>query len=217
MSLSKLTNKEKEERAKQLYLQSKGKARPVDIAKELNVPVGTVKSWKSRGKWVADIKSTLEVVTPAVKQPTKKRGAQKGNSNAVKTGEYATVVLESTAEKDGNETPQPVLDKRQSQLLLLQTLTIREDRLLKHLNTLDITNSKWLAFDEALTRVQTRKQRAIEVLHKMDVDRLRMTLDMDKLKWYRQRVMGRIDLDEVICQESLLAELEELSLKVDNV
>ena len=76
---------EKRAQAEKLY--RKGML-PVDIAKKLGVPQGTIRSWKQRGKWdekkpkkkadhVARI--ALDVATPKAK----KRGAPWGNLNAV--------------------------------------------------------------------------------------------------------------------------------------
>ena len=59
--------KDKREIAKEMYFNG---SRLTDIADKLEVPLGTVSSWKSRGKWER----------PKVK---KKRGGQLGNKNAV--------------------------------------------------------------------------------------------------------------------------------------
>ena len=58
--------------------------------------------------------------------------------------------------------------------------------------------NRWLALEDALSRVQTRKQAAIMSLHRMEMDDERLGLDNDKLSLLKQRVSGRIDLDALL-------------------
>jgi len=62
---------------------------------------------------------------------------------------------------------------------------------------------------EALTRVQGRLQKAIEVWHKMEMDSERVEIDRTKLELQRQRISGQIDLDELLDGDDLGLELEE--------
>ena len=57
---------------------------------------------------------------------------------------------------------------------------------------------KIIAIEEALTRVQRNKQRAIEFYHKMLIDDERLGMDKEKLKLHKQRLMGQIDLDGLV-------------------
>ena len=65
-----------------------------------------------------------------------------------------------------------------------------------------------MKIEEALTRVQARLQRAIEVWHKMELEDAKLAIDHAKLELYRQRITGQIDLDELIGDDDL--GLEEL-------
>ena len=65
-----------------------------------------------------------------------------------------------------------------------------------------------MKIEEALTRVQARLQRAIEVWHKMELEDEKLTIDHAKLELYRQRITGQVDLDELIGDDDL--GLEEL-------
>jgi uncharacterized protein YjcR len=61
------------EQAKDIWLQSGGKLPLSQLAKEVNVSVGTIRSWKSKDGWVNQLEA---------QQPKKKRGAPKGSHNA---------------------------------------------------------------------------------------------------------------------------------------
>lgn len=68
------------EKAKELFLQG---LKLVDISDQLNVPEGTVRSWKNRGKWDKDSNATLQKKECNV---AKHKGAQSGNKNALGHG-----------------------------------------------------------------------------------------------------------------------------------
>ena len=55
-----------------------------------------------------------------------------------------------------------------------------------------------LKLGEALTRVQGRLQKALEVWHKMQMDFERLEIDREKLELHRQRITGQIDLEELL-------------------
>ena len=60
-----------------------------------------------------------------------------------------------------------------------------------------------MQLEESLTRVQGRLQRAIEVLHKMELDDERLAIDQEKLDLQKQRIMGQFDLDAMIDDDDL--------------
>jgi uncharacterized protein YjcR len=68
------------EKAKQMWLDSGGKMLLKDIAAELGLGETQIRKWKSQDKWAADLNSN---VTNANSNVTKRKGAPKGNSNAV--------------------------------------------------------------------------------------------------------------------------------------
>lgn len=61
------------EDAKAMYLQGK---KLVEIASQLNIPEGTVRSWKNRYKWDCNVANGKRNVAK------RKRGAQPGNNNS---------------------------------------------------------------------------------------------------------------------------------------
>lgn len=69
---------ERIEQAKELYLQGK---KLVEIAKQLDLPEGTVRRWKCTHKWDAE-RSEPKSERSDKKASVRKRGAQPGNSNS---------------------------------------------------------------------------------------------------------------------------------------
>ena len=63
--------------------------------------------------------------------------------------------------------------------------------------------------EEALTRVQGRKQKAIEVLHKMELDDERLVMDKEMKDLKKQILTGQIDLDSLLDGEDITSELDE--------
>ena len=63
--------------------------------------------------------------------------------------------------------------------------------------------------EDALTRVQGRLQRAIEVWHRMELDDEKRVIDRAKFKLYTQRLAGYVDLDELLGDEELWELLDE--------
>lgn len=79
---------EKRDKAYELYIQSGRKMSTKEIAGILGVPEGTVKAWKSRGKWdkkVATKKATKKTqLQPELQRLHPKGGAPFGSKNALK-------------------------------------------------------------------------------------------------------------------------------------
>lgn len=77
-------------KAEQMYIESGGKIELVEIAKELNISDGTIRSWKNRYKWDSKLNATLQKKEVKDKRnvANKKRdkGAPKNNKNAVGHG-----------------------------------------------------------------------------------------------------------------------------------
>lgn len=68
------------DKAKQMWLESGGTMKLKDIAAALSVGETQVRKWKSQDKWADDLNSN---VTNESKSNVTKRGAPKGNKNAV--------------------------------------------------------------------------------------------------------------------------------------
>ena len=66
-----------------------------------------------------------------------------------------------------------------------------------------------IKIEEALTRVQGRLQRAIELWHRMELDDAKLTIDQSKLDLYRMRITGQIDLDELVGDDDFEGDIDD--------
>lgn len=121
-----------------------------DIAEELGVPAGTVRRWKSTQKWDADKDERSPKKKPAKKASKKtnarkkKRGAPKGNKNAVgnkssaprnqkavKHGAYRAVFFNFLGGEDKELLENMTdIDTEDRLIMEIQVLTIRERRVM---------------------------------------------------------------------------------------
>lgn len=129
-----------------------------------------------------------------------------GNKNAVTTGEFETLLFDCLDPDEYRLAEAVPQDKEQLLFQEIQLLTVRERRMLKRIENLrqaDFTivkkkkgteKDKWTDLDEkhatlgqiqaiedALTRVQARKQAAIDSLHRYGVDDARVEIEMMRL------------------------------------
>ena len=179
----------------------------VEIASQLNLPEGTVRSWKNRYKWDCNVAKEKRNVAK------RKKGGQPGNQNAtgppenknaVKTGEFETLFFDCL-EPDEQKLIQAVQPDKE-QLLLQETSEPEddqgEDELEKAPPGMSVTKYKSgmekgkptllreyegilgqiQSIEDALTRVQARRQRAIEALHKFGYDDAHLELETMKFE-----------------------------------
>lgn len=178
-------------------------------------------------------------------------GGPKNNKHAVKTHEFEKILFCQNIIDDAERgIIADGYDKYVLQYLLLDTLTIREKRIMRDIkelrdnpngtlltsltersdntiteenmrnkrgeewrgvsteqssqstSTTEVsTHTRLLALEDALTRVQGRKQRAIEILHRMELDEIRAAIDITKLDLYRQRLAGVYSIDDLLDAE----------------
>lgn len=241
-------------KAFEIYKEHAGKIDLVEIANRLNISPGTIRGWKSKDSWDAQLNGTLHKNTERSKR---KRGGQPGNKNAeghggtgppenknaLKTGEFETLFFDCL-EPDEQKLIQAVQpDKEQLLLQEIQLLTVRERRMLKRIEALKLLEqtsnleevqeddelekappgmsvTKYKAgmekgkptllreyegilgqiqsIEDALTRVQARRQRAIEALHKFGYDDAHMELETMKfeLELLKQDGQNEDDTDD---------------------
>lgn len=109
----------------------------IDIAKKLDVPEGTVRSWKNRGGWGKNSskKNQCNVAKEEEKENAtlqkRKRGGQPGNQNAKGSKGGAAPLRNKNAEKHGaySKIYWDALDD--DDLQLMQEMSTREEELLK--------------------------------------------------------------------------------------
>lgn len=216
---------ERQEQAKELFLQG---MKLIDISKALEVPVGTIRSWKKRYNWDKKSNATLHkrkrnVAKAKGGQPGNQNAignhggaAPEGNKNAVTTGEFETLLFDCLEPEEKQLAAAVPNDKEQLLFQEIQLLTVRERRMLKRIENLrqadfitikkkkGTEKDKWTDLDEkhatlgqiqniedALTRVQARKQAAIDSLHRYGVDDARLEIEIMKLDMAALKLGGQ--------------------------
>ena len=132
---------EKLEEAKILY--SKG-LKLVEIAGQLGVPEGTIRSWKNRYNWACNVaKEKCNVAKRKGGQPRNKNAvgnaggaAPLENKNAIKTGEFETLFFDTLNPEEKQLAAMLQPDKEQLVLREIKLLTVREHRMLKRIESL---------------------------------------------------------------------------------
>lgn len=208
---------ERIEQAKAMYLKG---MKLVEIASQLNLPEGTVRRWKSTHKWDSersDKNNERSDKKSRGGQPGNKNATgPPGNKNAVTTGEFETLLFDCLEPEEKQLAASVPNDKEQLLFQEIQLLTIRERRMLKRIENLrqaDFTTvkkkkgtekDKWTDLDEkhatlgqiqniedALTRVQARKQAAIDSLHHFGIDDARLEIELMKLDMAALKLGGQ--------------------------
>lgn len=151
------------DKAKLMWLESGGTMKLKDIAAALSIGETQVRKWKSQDKWAANLNSN---VTNKTKGNVTKRGAPKGNKNAVgnnggapagnkravgnkgglggpprnkkavTTGEYETIWLDTLEEDEQDLVDQVDTDPIQQADEAIKLLSIRERRMLQRIGKL---------------------------------------------------------------------------------
>ena len=127
------------------------------------------------------------------------------NKNAVTTGEFESIFFDTLEDDEIKLVDSIEIEKRNLLIHEIQLLTVRERRMLKRIADLknkEITLKSYKTgiekdadtdlkefetalnqiqnIEEALTRVQEKKQKAIDLLHKFDVDEAKLDLEVMK-------------------------------------
>lgn len=216
---------ERQKQAKELFLQG---MKLIDISKALEVPVGTIRSWKKRYNWDKKSNATLHkrkrnVAKAKGGQPGNQNAignhggaAPEGNKNAVTTGEFETLLFDCLEPEEKQLAAAVPNDKEQLLFQEIQLLTVRERRMLKRIENLrqedfttvsrksgiekgkmtDLSEDRATLgqiqnIEDALTRVQARKQAAIDSLHRFGVDDARLEIELMKLDMAALKLGGQ--------------------------
>lgn len=148
--MAKKTNETKE-KAKQIFFDSEGLAKPSEIAETLGINPAQVRKWKCVDKWEEQLKSK-----------PKKRGGQKGNKNAeghgaplrnrnAEThGAYSKVYFDELTDEEKTLIESVTLDTEENTLRELQTLIAKEKDLEKRIKALNEENTGELYTDKVV-------------------------------------------------------------------
>lgn len=180
---------ERIKQAKAMYLKG---LKLVEIASQLKLPEGTVRRWKSTHKWDNERSHRNSERSHKKGPPIGNKnavgndgGAPEKNKNAVKTGEFETLFFDALEEDEKELISMVPLDKEQLLLQEIQLLTVRERRMLKRIDALkhDKEGAERLpSIEDALTRVQSNRQKAIDSLHRYGYDDARLELEIMKVE-----------------------------------
>lgn len=214
----------------------------IDIANQLGIPEGTIRSWKNRYNWDCNVaKEKCNVAKRKGGQPDNKNaeghGAPQRNKNAVKTGEFETLFFDTLNPEEQQLIAMVQLDKEQLLLQEIRLLTVRERRMLKRIEMLRRLEEKEpetgpdgeiipagmsvteyssgiekgkptelkkyegilgqiQTIEDALTRVQARQQKAIEMLHKFGYDDARLELETMRFEFELLKQDGQSENNE---------------------
>ena len=127
------------------------------------------------------------------------------NKNAISTGEFESIFFDTLEDDEIKLVDSIEMEKRNLLIHEIQLLTVRERRMLKRIAVLknkEMTLKSYKTgierdadtdlkefesnlmqiqnIEEALTRVQEKKQKAIDLLHKFDVDEAKLDLEVMK-------------------------------------
>lgn len=213
------------DQAKELFLSGK---KLIEISELLNIPEGTIRSWKNRYRW----DSANATLQKSKRNVAKAKGGQPGNrnavgnkggaapeqnKNAVKTGEFETLFFDVLDPEEQNLISMVQPDKEELLLQEIQLLTVRERRMLKRIEAIKdavesvddkvvdgmtavkiqigvekgkMTDLKEYqgkmgqiqSIEDALTRVQARRQHAIGMLHRFGMDDAKMELELMRVE-----------------------------------
>ncbi len=169
-------------------------------------------------------------------------GAPENNKNAVTTGEFETLFFDCLDLEEKMLVEAVSLDKEQLLLQEIQLLTVRERRMLKRIEDLRQTDFTTVSkktgiekgkmtdlseehatleriqnIEDALTRVQARKQAAIDSLHRYGVDDARLEIELMRLDLQALKLGGQeAEIEDDGFLEALNAEAGELWSDADD-
>lgn len=155
-----------------------------------------------------DIKKTKKASKQAnsrLKKESYPLQARPNNKNAVTTGEFESIFFDTLEDDEIKLVDSIEIEKRNLLIHEIQLLTVRERRMLKRIADLknkeialksyktgiekdadtdlkefETALNQIQNIEEALTRVQEKKQKAIDLLHKFDVDEAKLDLEVMK-------------------------------------
>lgn len=129
------------DQAREMWLASGKTAKLRDIAKELGVPEKTVSAWKSKDGW--DTENKRSTTNKSGSTAKRKRGGQPGNKNAkggpvgnqhgLVTGAFEAIFFDSLDDDEKELLTVMHNDKRRTLQHQIDTLLIRERRMLKRI------------------------------------------------------------------------------------
>ena len=165
-----------------------------EIAEKYGVSLSAVKSWAAR-YWKKEGCNQAEKKLQPKKKKVATRGAQPnnrnaaghggppGNKNALKTGEFEALFFDTLVPEEKQLIGSMPTDKGSLLLHEIQLLTVRERRMLQRIEDIRTASEcgENVEKDQDMTRVQARKQKAIDSLHRFGFDDARLEIELMKV------------------------------------
>lgn len=156
-----------------------------EISQKLNVPISTIKTWKRR-HWANGSSGSVESkqmdsnkVKPESHE-TRNKGAPVGNQNAAGKGQaWANLMFRSLSPEDRQRIDDCPDDTDVATILVqeLRLLTLREDKLLAQIETIQNAGDSTEQYERILTGVQQQKGQVLKYLD--DIRNRRATNGID--------------------------------------
>lgn len=161
----------KRDKAFELWSESDGKRKIADIATELEIPESRIRKWKSEDKWENKIKERNK--KERSEKPLRKKGAPKGNKNALghgaplqntntlKHGGYSSIYWDTLSDEEKQMLEEEQLDEEAQLIRQIDLCTIREMRLLKALKKYEDIEFKQKGSGLAVNSVSTIQNKRV--------------------------------------------------------
>lgn len=215
----------KQERARALFLQKNGEITPKEIAEQIGVEPATVRKWKYRGQWAAELGKPKKGA-PRKNKNAVGHGAPGGNTNAETHGAYSRPRLELLTDSERGEIEQlqetfegnalralKRLEAKRADLERrigeLQDVPEDEANLLDHTMTMTLPDggrmeyinksspfSRRMTLEAELNRVDGRIIKLLDSIKSRESERERLKLDRERLEFSRQKAAGVFNFDD---------------------
>ena len=225
------------DKAKQMWLESSGTMKLKDIAAALSIGETQVRKWKSQDKWAAQLNSN---VTNETKGNVTKRGAPKGNKNAVgnrggappgnqnakgnrggkggpagnkkavTTGEYETIWLDALDEDERELVERIDTDPVAQAEDALVKLELREYRMLMRIKKLN----DGLTEKERNVLYELKTTKDVAVIHdEKSGETKKVPISRDELVKSKVEISTFRKLDDILKLEEALTRVQDKKLK----
>ena len=174
--------------ARGLYIKSKGKLKPAEIAAQLGVDAKTVRKWKYEDQWEAELKRPRRGGQPGNKN-AKGHGAPEGNTNAETHGAYSQTRWDRLTPEAQAEIEALSMEFQSAAALMLRKLMAKRADLEQRIAELQTPEGEQEEKAEYLDKVMTMKMPGanIEYVSRSTAFSRRMVLEAEL-----NRVDGRI-------------------------